>query len=304
MRRSAQHEGGPTNASRQRDAGRLIPPSRDEAPALLARFAIRSLWQELALYPKPGLVSLVDCGAHRDMDAATFVRSLFALRRYFAEVAVAGAAGAPLALLRDAGMRAERAMLAATSGVNTHRGAIFVLGLIAAAAARALAHGEFPGDAALRRIVARDWSAGLAGTKASRDPASHGELVAARFGVDGARGEAVRAFPSVFEVALPVLRTARRNGCDPVRSRRFAFFALLGSVADTNVLYRGGREGLAFVHVQARAFMAAGMTDPADELRRAVDVHRDFVARRLSPGGCADLLAAALFVDALQDRCA
>jgi triphosphoribosyl-dephospho-CoA synthase len=304
MSRSAQHERGPMNASPRRNMAGLIPPSPGEAPALVARLAIRSLWQELALYPKPGLVSLVDCGAHRDMDAATFVRSLFALRRYFAEVAVAGAAGAPLVRLRDAGMRAERAMLAATCGVNTHRGAIFVLGLIAAAAARAMAWGEFPSDAALRRIVAREWSAALAETKASRNPASHGELVAARFGADGARGEAARAFPSVFAVALPALRIAKRKGCDPVRSRRFAFFALLGSVADTNVLYRGGREGLAFVHAQARTFMAAGMTNPVDELRRAEAAHREFVARRLSPGGCADLLAAALFVDALQDRCA
>jgi triphosphoribosyl-dephospho-CoA synthase len=99
----------------------------------IARLAVRSLYHELALYPKPGLVSLRDNGAHRDMDAATFVRSLFSLRGYFATIAAAGMRDAGLAELQQLGIAAESRMLQATRGINTHRGAIFTLGLLAAA---------------------------------------------------------------------------------------------------------------------------------------------------------------------------
>ena len=87
----------------------------------------------MILYPKPGLVSLVDNGSHTDMNAATFMRSLFALRHYFAAICRAGAQAAPFSDLRRLGMAAERRMLAATGGVNTHRGAIFSIGLLCAA---------------------------------------------------------------------------------------------------------------------------------------------------------------------------
>ena len=109
-----------------REAG---PARADTAAAgvLVARHAVRSLYQELVLYPKPGLVSLVDTGSHTDMDASTFVRSLFSLRRYFLEIALAGSQGADFAVLRGLGIEAERRMLLATGGINTHRGAIFSL---------------------------------------------------------------------------------------------------------------------------------------------------------------------------------
>src|SRR5438094_7950212 len=138
-------------------------PSFAGATRRIARAALRSLWQELALYPKPGLVSLRDSGAHADMDAATFVRSLFALSRYWSEVADAGAAGAPFETLRRLGVRAESRMLIATGGINTHRGAIFALGLLCAAAARTRARAEIADDATLRRVLIARWGAALLG---------------------------------------------------------------------------------------------------------------------------------------------
>ncbi|HWW69324.1 MAG TPA: triphosphoribosyl-dephospho-CoA synthase, partial [Duganella sp.] len=107
----------------------------------IARLAVGSLYAELCLYPKPGLVSLVDSGSHRDMNAATFMRSLFSLRHYFRSICLAGLIGAPFARLKQLGIEAETAMLKATRGVNTHRGAIFSLGLLCAAAGRARAQG-------------------------------------------------------------------------------------------------------------------------------------------------------------------
>src|SRR3954462_2200459 len=92
------------------------------AAAPIGRAAVRALYAELALSPKPGLVSPLDSGAHDDMDMTTFMRSLFALRGYFCAIAAAGAAGAAFPALQALGIAAERRMLEATRGINTHRG--------------------------------------------------------------------------------------------------------------------------------------------------------------------------------------
>jgi triphosphoribosyl-dephospho-CoA synthase len=274
-------------------------PSAAREPRAIGAVALASLWAELALYPKPGLVSLRDAGAHADMDASTFMRSLFALSRYFSRIALAGARGAPFARLKLLGIEAEGKMLAVTGGVNTHRGAIFTLGLICAAAARARAREEVPSDSTLRRILVAEWGSALAADSPPTS-GSHGELVALRYGASGARGEAQRAFPAVFEVALPSLRAALARGREPRLARLSALFALLAHVDDTNVLHRGGAEGLAFVRRRAQEFRSHGDVDAGNAVARAEAIHREFVARHLSPGGSADLLAATIFVHRLQ----
>src|SRR5450830_1224233 len=123
----------------------------------LARQAVRSLYQELVLYPKPGLVSLIDNGSHEDMDAAPFLRSLFALRHYFFRIADAARSGASFNVLRDLGIDAERRMLRATGGVNTHRGAIFCLGMLCAAMASCHAQGIALSPPAIRANLLIQW---------------------------------------------------------------------------------------------------------------------------------------------------
>jgi triphosphoribosyl-dephospho-CoA synthase len=266
----------------------------------IAKHAVRSLHAELVLYPKPGLVSTHDSGAHADMDAATFMRSMTALRRYFVDVAHAGARRAPFAELRRLGLAAERRMLKATGGVNTHRGAIFTLGVLAAAAGWIRAARRAPTDAALRDIV-RGWRRDLVAFDLDRAaPVSHGRLAASRYGAAGARGEAADGFPGVFDVGLPALRTAIARTTDVEAAQMHALFALLAHVVDTNVLYRGGPEALAFVHREAAAFIAAGSVFSDGWRPRALALHRRCCARRISAGGCADLLSACWFVHLLQ----
>ena len=267
----------------------------------IGRCAVRSLHAELVLYPKPGLVSLRDNGAHPDMNAVTFMRSLFALRHYFVEMAIAGMRAAPMSTLRRLGIAAETRMLRATGGINTHRGAIFTLGLFSAAAGRAWAESIACSDAALRAIVAERWRRELLAVPApAAGVPSHGQQVAARYGVAGARGEAIRGFPAVFDIALPALRDALARGACQERARLHAFFALLAGVTDTNVLYRGGSEALDCLQVSAANFVAAGSVFAHDWLSRAEMLHRQCSVQRISPGGCADLLAAMWFVHQLQ----
>jgi triphosphoribosyl-dephospho-CoA synthase len=240
-------------------------------------------------------VSHVDTGSHADMDAALLMSSAEALRPDFTAMAEAGAAGARLAVLRHIGIAAEARMMAVTGGVNTHRGAIFALGLLCAAAAGLCRHA--PGS--LGRMVRDRW--GEAILAAQPQPSSHGAKAWARYGAGGARLEAASGFASAYAVGLPALRAGRRlHPLDAEAARVQCFFALLATTEDTNLLHRGGAEGLAFAQVAGTNFLTAGGIAAPGWRRHAVETHRHFVARRLSPGGCADLLAVCLFIDAVE----
>ncbi|MET4204426.1 MULTISPECIES: triphosphoribosyl-dephospho-CoA synthase MdcB [unclassified Bradyrhizobium] len=272
------------------------PPQRALRAEQLGRLASLCLKREVKTYPKPGLVSDVDNGAHRDMDAALLCKSADTLAPFFSELAAAGAEGAGMDRLRAIGVAAERAMLVATSGVNTHRGAIFGLGLLCAAAG-------YRSRLSLRKplgeLVSQRWGeAILEGPISLR---SHGAVASRRYGAGGARAEAACGFPSVYDVALPALGAARTLAPhDEEAVRVQTCMALIADVADTNLLHRGGADGLRFAQASASAFLAAGGIGCPGWRDRAAGIHIAFVARNLSPGGSADLLAMALFVEALS----
>ena len=278
---------------------RSIAPVWETVP--IGRAAIRALYAELALHPKPGLVSPLDSGSHDDMDMTTFMRSLFALRGYYRDIAAAGARGADFATLQALGIAAERRMLAATGGVNTHRGAVFGLGLLTAAAGW-LRHTRKPLDGqALGGVVATLWGGDIMAAS-PRAPDSNGAQAIRRYGVRGARQEAAEGFPTLVKVALPTLaRTFDILGCEE-RAMVQTLFALMATLEDTNLLHRGGSEGLDFVQAEARRFLDRGGVFRSDWRAGAVAVHHACVARCLSPGGSADMLAAAWFVRSLRHR--
>ena len=204
--------------------------------------------------------------------------------------------------LRAIGLRAEAAMLAATGGINTHRGAIFGLGLLCAAAgamAKVGVNRMLITPAHLGATVARRW-----GNEIRKGPIplfSHGAAALRGYGAGGARAEAAGGFRSVYEVGWPALQEGRALNPDdadapPVQ----ACFALIAAVCDTNLLHRGGADGLRFASEAASSFLSQGGVGTPDWRSRAAAVHAAFVARQLSPGGCADLLGMTLFVDALE----
>jgi triphosphoribosyl-dephospho-CoA synthase len=263
--------------------------------ARLGQQAVLALYDELALAPKPGLVSFVDSGSHHDMDARTFMRSLFALRHAFPTLAMLGAQGAPFAALEAEGIAAEAQMLAATGGINTHRGAIFTLGLLCAAAGRSAALGEPATASNLRRTLLGCWASALA-SRADRARDSHGARAARAHGLRSAGVEAAEGFPVLFEVVWPCLRDALARGLPPARARLAALHAAMAELDDTNLVHRGGMAGLRHVQQAARTFLADGGADHPDAEARAQALHRDLVERHLSPGGSADLLAAACWL--------
>ncbi len=269
----------------------------------IARCAVRALHAEVTLEPKPGLVSLRDNGSHTDMTAATFVKSLFALRHYFGHMARAGALAHPFEFLQALGLGAEERMLSATGGVNTHRGAVFALGLLCAAAGRLAAQGEAFSAQGLRDSLMAHWGQALrwrAKSAAQAPPLSNGQRAARRFGMRSAGDEAALGFPTLLEVTLPALQAALHAGHAPRAARVQAFFATMAVLDDTNTAHRGGWAGVQFVKASAQAFLDAGGVGQVDWVLQARAIHADFVERRLSPGGAADLLAAACWIQQLQ----
>lgn len=274
-------------------------------PAAIGHAAALALHDELALAPKPGLVSFADNGSHTDMDAHTFVRSLIALRPSFVRMAELGAARAPFAALEACGIESEARMLAATGGINTHRGAIFLLGLLCAALGAAQTdaqtgarHGEehdgqlggqLPTARSVRRAMQRHWGAALQ-ARSQRAPRLPGGLAARRHGLRSASQEAALGFPVLFETAVPAWHQA--SALPPKLRQLQVFFSILAVLDDSNLAHRGGLEGLQFARDEARDFLAQGGAAQPDAVSQAWAIHQRFVERRLSPGGCADALAA------------
>ena len=266
------------------------------SPAAIGRAATLALHDELALAPKPGLVTPLDNGSHDDMDANTFMRSLFALRRYFVQIAEAGRAGAAFRVLERLGIAAEARMLAATGGVNTHRGSIFMLGLLCAAAGACVReHGGSPTPARLRHALRRHWGDALA-ARSRRAPTLPGGIAARRHGLRGASEEAALAFPVLFETAVPALAAALARGITPQQARLDTLFHVMAVLDDSNLAHRGGLAGLRHAQRAASGFLAQGGAARPGGLAAAQAIADDFVARRLSPGGAASVSAAACWV--------
>jgi triphosphoribosyl-dephospho-CoA synthase len=264
------------------------------SPRALADKAVQALVDEMVLTPKPGLVDSRGPGAHGDMDLDLLLASAASLHDGYAQMAEAAQrVGAPSAELRGElariGRAAEARMLDTTGGVNTHRGAIWALGLLTGAAA--LGTGDVCRTAA---SIASHPDPG-----AAAPVLTHGALARLRYGSGGARTEAVSGFPHA-RLAYTTLRGARARGATETQARLDALMAVVASLDDTCLLHRGGREGLALAQCGARRVLRAGGTATRAGRARLAELDTALTMRRLSPGGSADLLAAALYLDSLD----
>ncbi|MDI3401258.1 triphosphoribosyl-dephospho-CoA synthase [Pseudomonas sp. V88_4] len=265
----------------------------------LADLAVDALIDEADLSPKPALVDRRGNGAHTDLHLGLMHASALALWPAFKEMAEAalefGEIGLPL---REAigriGREGEQAMLATTQGVNTHRGAIWALGLLVTAAA----------------LDTKSTSAGAVTLRAARlallddryapRPLSHGAQVAQRYGARGAREEAQLGFPSVVQRGLPQLQRSRAAGHGEQNARLDALLAIMTDLADTCVLYRAGEPGLHAMQHGAQAVLDAGGSASLTGRRRLHELDQQLIALNASPGGAADLLAASLLLDRIE----
>ena len=265
----------------------------------LADLAVDALIDEADLSPKPALVDRRGNGAHTDLHLGLMHASALALWPAFKEMAEAalefGEIGLPL---REAigriGREGEQAMLATTNGVNTHRGAIWALGLLLTAA------GLDTKSTSAGAVTLRAARLALLDDRYAPRPLSHGAQVAQRYGARGAREEAQLGFPSVVQRGLPQLKRSRATGHGEQNARLDALLAIMTDLADTCVLYRAGEQGLHAMQHGARAVLDAGGSASLTGRRRLHELDQQLIALNASPGGAADLLAASLLLDRIE----
>ncbi len=282
----------------------LLEGTFRQLPAeLAAQLACRSLLYEVCTTPKPGLVDLENSGSHLDMDIFTFMASVPALEFYFKQCVEIGQETADLPptetlrRLRWPGKRAERAMKRATGGVNTHKGAIFSMGILCGALGR-LPRAAWGTPAAVLAMC-REMAAGIAEREL---PAAAGRTAGERlyrqYGITGARGQAEAGFPAVGEVGLPMLRAGLAQGLSLHEAGRAVLLALITVSNDTNLAARGGRAVQLEVVEQLSALLRE---TPFPDRAVLTALDRSFIQAGLSPGGSADLLALTYFLHFLGE---
>lgn len=266
----------------------------------LADLAVEALIDEADLSPKPALVDRRGSGAHDDLHLGLMhasALSLWPMFKAMAEAAqVIGEIGVPLReALGRIGREGEAAMLNTTAGVNTHRGAIWALGLLVTAAALA------PQDCAATALSLRAARLALIDDRhVPRQGDSHGQQVARRYGVLGAREQAQMGFPAVLHFGLPQLQRSRQAGTGEQNARLDALLAIMTTLGDTCVLYRAGPEGLRAMQDGARRVLEAGGSASLAGRRSLHELDQQLLSLNASPGGAADLLAACLLIDSLE----
>ena len=270
-------------------------PRTHAAARQLAELAVEMLIAEAMLTPKPALVDRRGPGAHRDLDLGALLRSARSLHGAFLEMALIAVGRQPNQALREQlaviGRAGERDMLAATSGSNAHRGAIWVIGLLLAAR-------TIGGAALTPREIAR-LAARIARHEDRFAPRedSHGLRACRLYGARGARGQACAGFPHVVDIGLPALWSGRARGAEETCAQLDALMAIMSRLDDTCLLHRGGPSALHAAQSGAELVLAAGGSSREAGRRALLRLDAELLALDASPGGSADLLTACLFLD-------
>lgn len=293
-------------AELQRATHQILAEHFMEADARrIGTMAVQALLDEVATTPKPGLVDRRNSGSHTDMDIFTFQASASALAPYFYECVKIGQETKNLGAedtfyaLRSAGLRAEQDMYRATGGVNTHKGAIFTIGILCGAAGRLWFEYGYWNEEELFSEVAAMTKGPMEKDLETRASDTAGMRLYNERGIRGIRGEVSDGLPSIRNYGLPAYRSCLEKGMDQNRAGAITMLNLIVSVVDTNMIKRGGMEGaMDAIRKTAQLLLKNGTPEQGE-----IEVLDDwFIERNLSPGGCADLLAAVYFIQALTEE--
>lgn len=305
-------EGNAVSASRVRKAmeqgdmstiRQLVPPTT--LPYIIARLATQALQAELDTTPKPGLVDKDNNGAHRDMDYALMQRSIDTLHPYFVKLALLGCADTlpSHTAIRDAGIEAEKAMLAATNGVNTHKGALFSMGLAVVAAAheeRKIAANEEQilkerngGEDVLVSLQTTIKALAASFPDTNGTHGSKAKLLSKGItAIKGALDNAREGYEMLFAEWLPFYIERRKER--DAHTLHKTLLRIMCDLDDTNVIYRTDLATAEEVKQEARALL--------DNFSKAAlkDMDRHYTTRNISPGGAADMLSLTIFIGSIQ----
>ena len=281
-------------------AAALCPEST--RPYLMAPLAERALRRELDTPLKPGLVGPDSSGAHTDMDYALMQKAITALRPYWSRMAKASVPP----LLQMIGIEAEKAMKKATGGVNTHRGAIFALGLALNARGMEVTVTEEVMQNRLCKIAGVILHNGLIDSAlhftAQGAPASqrtHGEQAVKQYGVKGAREMALEGYKDLWTNWLPYYRSLRRQASSCPEQQ--TLLRIMSTLDDTCVIHRVGYERAQEVKREAADVLMAEEKYFSSAGNNLQDLCVRYAAEGISPGGAADMLALTILIDSLTN---
>lgn len=270
----------------------------------ISKAAVKALLYEVNVSPKPGLVDRFNTGAHNDMDIFTFVESALALEGYFYDCCRITMENSDLDfhklfnLLKKRGMTADKEMFQATEGINTHKGAIFSLGLMSSASV--MAHVN---DDDFSYINICNYAGMLSESLVKRDldeskprEMTHGREIYNKYNISGIRGEAEAGFPSIREHSYPYLLKLIKDGMSLNDASVNVLMKIIMNTEDTNLISRGGLDGLEFAKFSADNALRAGGMSTEEGMKEVKKMDKAFIKKNLSPGGSADLLAATLML--------
>ncbi len=267
---------------------------------LAGNLAYHAMMLEVHLTPKPGLVDTQSNGAHKDMNIDTFVASSNTLRPFMKRFVAIGSdfahlpAEALLPRLRKVGVEAENAMFQVTKGVNTHKGMIFTLGLICGAVGWLHQNSRSYNSLSVRDVISRCCH-GLVekdlGTL-DRKPITAGEKIYQQTGNAGIRSEAANGYPTIFAYGLPAYQKSIAQGHSEEHSMSHALTSIMAHNFDTNLINRGGIEGLQLVQLESSAILETAVLEQESLSQNLWRMDELLIKKNLSPGGSADLLAA------------
>lgn len=273
----------------------------------VGQYLTQAILLEVSTHPKPGLVTRLSNGAHKDMSIFTFMMSSAVLSKAFNDLqdigqAHRGTLAELFCKLRSYGVGAEAELLRVTKGVNTQRGILFAGGIVSAVSGYAMNMG-LSRDALLPMI--KEMAAGLVARELKNlDHAAMtaGEKLYYKYGITGIRGEVENGFPSVVNYGLPALEDAFNKGATINDALVHALISLMTVVEDSNVIWRTDYDTLLEVQRIAKNILSLGSVF-AEKGRMAIaETERYFLQRHISPGGSADLLSVTITLYLLEHK--
>lgn len=273
----------------------------------VGQYLTQAILLEVSTHPKPGLVTRLSNGAHKDMSIFTFMMSSAVLSKAFNDLqdigqAHRGTLAELFCKLRSYGVGAEAELLRVTKGVNTQRGILFAGGIVSAVSGYAMNMG-LSRDALLPLI--KEMAAGLVARELKNlDHAAMtaGEKLYYKYGITGIRGEVENGFPSVVNYGLPALEDAFDKGATINDALVHALIALMTVVEDSNVIWRTDYDTLLEVQRIAKNILSLGSVFTEKGRMAIADTERYFLQRRISPGGSADLLSITITLYLLEHK--
>ena len=273
----------------------------------VGQYLTQAILLEVSTHPKPGLVTRLSNGAHKDMSIFTFMMSSAVLSKAFNDLqdigqAHRGTLAELFCKLRSYGVDAEAELLRVTKGVNTQRGILFAGGIVSAVSGYAMNMG-LSRDALLPMI--KEMAAGLVARELKNlDHAAMtaGEKLYYKYGITGIRGEVENGFPSVVNYGLPALEDAFDKGATINDALVHALISLMTVVEDSNVIWRTDYDTLLEVQRIAKNILSLGSVFTEKGRMAIAETERYFLQRRISPGGSADLLSVTITLYLLEHK--